>query len=407
MIHRFCTSRLHYHYYRHVHAVQSNLLLKKRQSFRSITTTASSSSSSSSSSKANNNKSTNNANNDRLITIRFYRMLQRSCRDLVATNDGNNGIILLQSDIQASDWGRFKFYDGGTTVVEAKELIRLFLAWNDSCKDTEILKLNNWYDDIIMRYNYSSDDDNQMLLIHKTKNGICWTTPSQLREAIRISFRFSSSSSSSSLHDLHGWVIRAIQMLQHQNTLWNQSSVSVTPDAMVRVTATSQFLGTTSPVPITANISSPLTPLYRFAYRIRVENISKNSNSATVQLLGRYWHITEERDNDDDDDDATSFEPIEVDAPYTGAVGQLPVLNPGQVFEYVSGTELTTPIGSMLGHFYMAIVPEKTRSGKSGDNVPSSSINTTNATTTEKNETKLFQATVKRFRLEAVEKKSG
>mmetsp|Transcript_5765 Transcript_5765/g.6208 ORF Transcript_5765/g.6208 Transcript_5765/m.6208 type:complete len:210 (+) Transcript_5765:67-696(+) len=196
MIHRFCTSRLHYHCYRHVHAVQSNLLLKKRQSFRSITTTASSSSSS----KANNNKSTNNANNDRLITIRFYRMLQRSCRDLVATNDGNDGIILLQSDIQASDWGRFKFYDGGTTVVEAKELIRLFLAWNDRCKDTEILKLNNWYDDIIMRYNYSSDGDNQMLLIHKTKNGICWTTPSQLREAIRISFRFSSSSSSSSLY---------------------------------------------------------------------------------------------------------------------------------------------------------------------------------------------------------------
>jgi len=333
-------------------------------------------------------------------------MLQRSCRDLVATNDGNKGIILLQSDIQASDWEPYKFYDGGTTIVQGKELIRLFVVWNDSCKNTEILKLNDWYDDLIMRYNYSSDDDNKMLsLTHKTKYVTCWTTPSQLREAVRIAFRFSSSSSSSSLHDLHGWVIRAIQMLQDQNTLWNQSSVSVTPDAMVRVTATSRFIGITPPVPIAANISSPLTPLYRFAYRIRVENIS---NSATVQLLGRYWHITEERDNDDDDDDdddATSFKPIEVDAPYTGAVGQLPVLNPGQVFEYVSGTDLTTPRGSMLGHFYMAIVPEKTRSGKSGDNIPSSFIKTTNATTTEINETKLFQATVKRFRLEAVEKK--
>jgi uncharacterized protein affecting Mg2+/Co2+ transport len=50
-------------------------------------------------------------------------------------------------------------------------------------------------------------------------------------------------------------------------------------------------------------------------------------------------------------------------------VGHLPVLRPGQVFEYTSGTELATAKGIMRGHLYMARVPEGAISAKSGDDI--------------------------------------
>ena len=49
----------------------------------------------------------------------------------------------------------------------------------------------------------------------------------------------------------------------------------------------------------------------------------------------------------------------------------MPVLRPGQVFEYMSGVDLATPTGTMKGHFYMAKVAEGTISAKSGDDVES------------------------------------
>ncbi|MGK3748093.1 MAG: hypothetical protein ACI8RD_000383 [Bacillariaceae sp.] len=438
---RSAMQRLHYHPFRHIHtltAAVSNLRVNRNgryhgddyvvsdynisasslfsrrsgryassssSSSRSNFSTTSASLSNNYGSKDNNDNAANNKDNKiRLTTLRLYRMLQRSCRDLATTND--DGTILLQTEIKASDWGHHKLYDAiddCTTILQSKELIQLFLVWNDnnSSNNTNtnstsgIGKMNDWYNEIMMSNVDSSDDVNEMLLLTKrNKSGSCWTTPSHLREAVRIAFRFSSSSSS--LHgELHGWAIRAIQILQDQNTIWDHSSVSVTPDETVRVTATSRFLGTSSSVPITANFS-PLVPKYRFAYRIRVENVSKNST--TVQLLGRYWCIAEERndddhdDHDDHDDDDDDDGIVEVDAPYTGAVGQLPVLKPGQVFEYVSGTELATSAGSMLGHLYMATVPDKTRSGKSGDNIKAVSTET-------------FQAPVKPFRFDAFERK--
>ena len=47
----------------------------------------------------------------------------------------------------------------------------------------------------------------------------------------------------------------------------------------------------------------------------------------------------------------------------------MPVLRPGQVFEYMSGVELATSTGIMKGHFYMAKVSENVSSAKSGDDV--------------------------------------
>lgn len=48
-------------------------------------------------------------------------------------------------------------------------------------------------------------------------------------------------------------------------------------------------------------------------------------------------------------------------------VGHLPVLQPGQVFEYISGCDLFTKHGTMKGSFHMAIVDGSTRSAIVGD----------------------------------------
>lgn len=355
----------------------------------------------------------------RLATLRLYRMLQRSCKDLVPADDGT---ILLQNDILASDWGKYTFHDNGvddgnknknnnddddevdtcTAENQTNELIRLFLLWNGADPAAGFSKLNDWYDELMSGARFHDSANAEL--------GACWTTPNHLRETIRFAFRSSSKMSSHNPTELQGLALRAIQMMQDQHTLWKQSSVSTNSDGLVRVTATSRCLGTVSPVSFAAP-SSPLDPKYRFAYRIRVENVSKDT---TVQLLGRYWHIAEEHDGAGDED-GSSLEPIEVDAPYTGAVGQLPVLQPGQAFEYVSGTDLATPIGTMMGHFYMATVPSKTRSAKSGDDVVAvsyqgsssspSSVSDDTATSRDNNkDTRLFHATVKPFRLQSFEK---
>ena len=338
----------------------------------------------------------------RLTALRLYRILQRLCGRLVPTTEGT---IFLQNDISASDWGHYHFHDSGdngNTISEneTEELIRLFLVLSGADPVSGISKENDWHDELMSLLPNVANKNTYL----KT----CLTTPANLREALRFAFCSSSSLSSQSPLEQQGLALRAIQILEEQVKLWNQSSVSNTSNGLVRVTATSRCLGTVSPVSMNASYSQ-LTPKYRFAYRIRVENIS---SSTTVQLLGRYWHIAEE--HDDSAEDENTAEPIEVDAPYTGAVGQLPVLHPGQVFEYVSGTDLTTPRGEMMGHLYMATVPPQTRSAKSGDNVtavtnqgskgsssPSSSDSPSDGDDSKL--TTLFQAPVKPFRLESFE----
>lgn len=71
-----------------------------------------------------------------------------------------------------------------------------------------------------------------------------------------------------------------------------------------------------------------------WVYHIRIEN----GSDQTVQLLTRHWCITDGRGlvNLVDGD---------------GVVGEQPVLAPGQSHDYVSGCPLTTPTGSMEGHY--------------------------------------------------------
>lgn len=67
-----------------------------------------------------------------------------------------------------------------------------------------------------------------------------------------------------------------------------------------------------------------------------------NGGTETVQLLRRSWRITDAKGKRD-----------VVEGP--GVVGEQPVLRPGEVFEYTSGTPLGTPSGFMEGTYGMTI----------------------------------------------------
>lgn len=82
--------------------------------------------------------------------------------------------------------------------------------------------------------------------------------------------------------------------------------------------------------------SEPVEDHYVWAYHVTIENLSER----TVQLVNRYWRIT----------DAKGIVQ-EVRGP--GVVGEQPVLEPGEAFEYTSGTPLTTPSGVMMGAYEM------------------------------------------------------
>lgn len=82
--------------------------------------------------------------------------------------------------------------------------------------------------------------------------------------------------------------------------------------------------------------SDPDDGRYVWAYRV----VIVNQSDITVRLLTRYWHITDENGVID-----------EVSGP--GVVGEQPVLEPGDSYEYTSGCPLETPSGVMHGRYSM------------------------------------------------------
>ncbi|HEX7389258.1 MAG TPA: Co2+/Mg2+ efflux protein ApaG [Acidiphilium sp.] len=85
--------------------------------------------------------------------------------------------------------------------------------------------------------------------------------------------------------------------------------------------------------------SHPEDRHFVWAYQVRIENHGKT----TVQLLRRSWTITDAHGHVQ-----------QVHGP--GVVGEQPVLDPGDVFEYTSGTPLETPSGFMSGIYHMVAV---------------------------------------------------
>ncbi len=80
--------------------------------------------------------------------------------------------------------------------------------------------------------------------------------------------------------------------------------------------------------------SDPSANKWFWVYHIRIEN----SSTETVELRTRHWRITDARG-------MVNY----VDG--EGVVGEQPVLAPGESHDYVSGCPLSTPNGSMEGHY--------------------------------------------------------
>ena len=93
----------------------------------------------------------------------------------------------------------------------------------------------------------------------------------------------------------------------------------------VAVSATPQFI---------ADQSDPATERYVFAYTITIENVG----TVPAQLISRHWVIT---------DGNSRIQEVRG----LGVIGQQPLLNPGETFEYTSGCQLDTPVGTMRGTF--------------------------------------------------------
>lgn len=80
--------------------------------------------------------------------------------------------------------------------------------------------------------------------------------------------------------------------------------------------------------------SSPEESRYIWAYHVEIENRSER----TLQLMTRYWRITDREGRVQEVNGA-------------GVVGQTPVLRPGTRFEYASGCPLNAPSGMMQGTY--------------------------------------------------------
>lgn len=96
--------------------------------------------------------------------------------------------------------------------------------------------------------------------------------------------------------------------------------------------------------------SSPDDNRYVFAYTITI----RNEGEVAAKLLTRYWYIT---------DANGKVQEVRGD----GVVGEQPYLKPGEGFQYTSGAQLETSMGTMAGRYGMiddegrrfdAIIPE-------------------------------------------------
>ena len=89
--------------------------------------------------------------------------------------------------------------------------------------------------------------------------------------------------------------------------------------------------------------SDPDEPKFLFAYTVTI----RNTGDVTAQLISRHWIITDANNKTD-----------EVQG--LGVVGEQPVLQPGEAFEYTSGCPIATPVGSMRGT-YQCVAEDGTR----------------------------------------------
>ncbi len=84
-----------------------------------------------------------------------------------------------------------------------------------------------------------------------------------------------------------------------------------------------------------ADQSDPAQHLYFFAYTITI----RNTGRVAAQVISRTWNVNDAQGH---------HEKVKG----LGVVGHQPLLQPGESFEYTSGTRLHTPTGTMHGSFF-------------------------------------------------------
>jgi ApaG protein len=75
---------------------------------------------------------------------------------------------------------------------------------------------------------------------------------------------------------------------------------------------------------------------YVFAYVVEI----KNDSLQPIQLISRHWII-----------ENSKFEKFEVKG--NGVIGEQPIIPPGEIYNYSSFTEISTPSGFMWGSYQM------------------------------------------------------
>ncbi|MES2217875.1 MAG: Co2+/Mg2+ efflux protein ApaG [Pseudomonadota bacterium] len=104
-------------------------------------------------------------------------------------------------------------------------------------------------------------------------------------------------------------------------------------DIEIQITTKTQYL---------TDQSSPETQRFLWSYDI----IIVNQSDELIQLLNRYWKITDMRGKVE-----------EVRGP--GVIGLQPLIKPGKEFAYSSYCQLTTPQGTMEGSYEIQTMEEK------------------------------------------------
>ena len=95
----------------------------------------------------------------------------------------------------------------------------------------------------------------------------------------------------------------------------------------IAVTTVPQFI---------ADQSDPDSDRYVFAYTITIENVG----TVAAQLISRHWIIT---------DGNSRIQEVRG----LGVVGEQPLLRPSEKYEYTSGCQLETPVGTMRGTYQL------------------------------------------------------
>ena len=81
--------------------------------------------------------------------------------------------------------------------------------------------------------------------------------------------------------------------------------------------------------------SDPDNARFVFAYSVTM----KNNGTIAAQVISRHWVITDANEHVEE-------------VRGLGVVGYQPLLQPGEQFEYISGTSLVTPQGTMHGEYF-------------------------------------------------------